>query len=433
MKISVEGYKSIAKKRTVQLSGLTILSGANSSGKSSFMQPLLLIKQSLENDFDAGSLLLDGPNVKLSDSSEIISKVPSTESGHLKIALLDDDKESVIVYKFRERKGIHIDSVFQKDQVFKDGIKLFFGMKPAEIDLIAPSPQMKAFREIFGKDGKRVSWRVSRERCFLELSMQIDGKNVPYGINISPASRFGSIATRLIHVPGLRGNPERSYKVASADSLYPGSFEKYVASIVHNWKIDKRHHSKFDALVKQLNLLGLASSIETHSINDTRLELRISRHKGCDKTSKNFVNIADVGFGVSQTLPVLVALLTAKKGQIVYIEQPELHLHPRAQFALAEVIADAVTARNINVVIETHSSILIRGIQILVAKKELNPDVVSLNWFTQNSDSGQTDITEAKLDRVGAFGDWPEDFDEVILNVESMYLDAVEKAISNEI
>lgn len=75
MKISVEGYKSIADERSVNFGNLTILSGANSSGKSTFMQPLLLIKQTLENDFDAGSLMLDGPNVKLNDSTEIVSKV----------------------------------------------------------------------------------------------------------------------------------------------------------------------------------------------------------------------------------------------------------------------------------------------------------------------------------------------------------------------
>ena len=57
------------------------------------------------------------------------------------------------------------------------------------------------------------------------------------------------------------------------------------------------------------------------------------------------VNIADVGFGVSQVLPVLVALIVAEPGQLVYLEQPELHLHPRAQVALARVLADAAKQR----------------------------------------------------------------------------------------
>ena len=73
---------------------------------------------------------------------------------------------------------------------------------------------------------------------------------------------------------------------------------------------------------------------------------------------------------MSQTIPVLVALIGAKKGQYVYIEQPELHLHQKAQFKLAEIIGSAIK-RGVQVIIETHSSILIRGIQIAVVKKEL--------------------------------------------------------------
>jgi predicted ATPase len=236
----------------------------------------------------------------------------------------------------------------------------------------------------------------------------------------------------LIHVPGLRGNPERSYKVASSDSLYPGSFERYVASIIYKWKTTPRLKQRFVKLVGWLNQLGLASAIDVSSINETRLELKISRHKGCDGQASDYVNIADVGFGVSQTLPVLVALLTAKKGQVVYIEQPELHLHPRAQYELSKIIASAVTTDNIDVVIETHSSILIRGIQILVAKGEMKGDSVSLNWFVQDPKTGQTEITQATLDKYGAFGDWPEDFDSIALDVEQEYLDAVEEAANNE-
>lgn len=343
MKLSIAGYKSIAEQRTVEIGGLTILAGANSSGKSSFMQPLVLIKQTLENDFDAGALLLDGFNVKLSDSSQIRSKVP-----------------------------------------------------------------------LNGQD------------CF---SVGLVDKNGPVS-----GRYLVTLATQLIHVPGVRGNPERSYKTAATGaSSFPGSFEKYVASIINHWQADEAQHEKIAQLQSQLKLLGLASMIAAEKLNDTRLEIRISRHNGYSPVASDLVNIADVGFGVSQILPVLVALLVAKKDQLVYIEEPELHLHPRAQFALAKVIASAVSERQVKVVIETHSSILIRGVQILVVKGELNPELVSLNWFTQDPQSGQTDITEAKLDKLGAFGDWPEDFDAVTLDVEKQYLDAVEQALENEI
>ena len=90
-------------------------------------------------------------------------------------------------------------------------------------------------------------------------------------------------------------------------------------------------------------------------------------------TPEDLVSIADVGFGISQTLPVIVALLAAEPGQLVYIEQPEIHLHPRAQMAMAKILADAAN-RGVRVVAETHSSLLLLGIQSLVAEGKLSPD-----------------------------------------------------------
>lgn len=432
MKISVEGYKSIADERSINFGNLTILSGANSSGKSTFMQPLLLIKQTLENDFDAGSLMLDGSNVKLNDSTEIVSKVATREKRDFSISVSNNSSEVRATYKYRPRRGMHIDRIYHRSPDFKDGVLIHHGLTQIEAENILPGEQVKLFKESFGKNAK-IRWKVERDRCFLDIKMLFNGQLSPFQLGFDPARKLGMLATRLIHVPGLRGNPERSYKVATSEALYPGSFERYVASIVHQWGNQIRHRTKFELLQKQLKELGLASSITTTNINETHLELRISRFAGCSKRASDFVNIADVGFGVSQTLPVLVALLAAKKDQYVYIEQPELHLHPKAQFGLAQIIATSVAERNVNVIIETHSSILIRGIQILVAKRKLNPEAVSLNWFTQNTEDGQTEINEAKLDKYGAFGDWPADFDDVALSVEQMYLDAVEEAVSNEV
>jgi predicted ATPase len=139
------------------------------------------------------------------------------------------------------------------------------------------------------------------------------------------------------------------------------------------------------------------------------------------------VNMADVGFGLSQVLPVLVALLVAQPGQLVYLEQPEIHLHPLAQRRLAGVLA-AAAKRGIRVVLETHSALLLRQIQTLVAKGDLATDLVKLHWFKRNPGDGITQLFTADLDENGAFGeDWPEDFDEIHLTAEKDYLDAVEK------
>ncbi len=138
------------------------------------------------------------------------------------------------------------------------------------------------------------------------------------------------------------------------------------------------------------------------------------------------MSIADVGFGLSQTLPVLVALRTAKPDQLVYLEQPEIHLHPRAQTAMAQILAEAAQ-RGVRVVAETHSELLLLGVQTLVAEKKLSPELVKLHWFTRQPD-GSTKIQSADLDESGRFGDWPEDFATVELEAQNRYMTAVEKA-----
>jgi predicted ATPase len=159
-----------------------------------------------------------------------------------------------------------------------------------------------------------------------------------------------------------------------------------------------------------------------------QIELQVGRLPDVAPTRpEDRVNIADVGVGVSQTLPVLVALHAAQPDQLVYVEQPETHLHPRAQVALAQVLA-AAAKRGVRVVAETHSSILLLGVQTLVAQGKLPADLVKLHWFTREKD-GRTTIQSAELDEAGRFGDWPEDFDDVTLEAQKAYLDAADKRL----
>ena len=159
----------------------------------------------------------------------------------------------------------------------------------------------------------------------------------------------------LIHIPGLRGNPERIYKTTAIGPEFPGTFENYAASVVYHWQ--KSGDERLETLKDTLSTLGLSWKIEAKQVEDTQVELRVGRlAHSVQGGARDLVNIADVGFGVSQVLPVLVALLTAEPGQMVYLEQPEIHLHPRAQTALATALADAAN-RGVRVVAETHISV----------------------------------------------------------------------------
>lgn len=234
----------------------------------------------------------------------------------------------------------------------------------------------------------------------------------------------------LIHVPGLRGNPDRSYPVAASGPRFPGTFTQYTASIVARWA--REHSPNLAQLERGLGSLGLTWKVETRRISDANIELHVGRVPcpGPD-SSKDLVNIADVGLGVSHVLPLLVALLEAKPGQLVFVEQPEIHLHPKAQVAMASLLADAAR-RGVQLVVETHSSMMLLAIQTLVAEEQLDPELVKLHWFSLDDRFGTTVVNSADLDEAGRFGDWPEDFDDVALQAQSKYLDAVEAALAKE-
>lgn len=419
--LSVRGFKSLANACRLEIRPLTILAGANSSGKSSAIQPLLLMKQTLDATYDPGPIRLDGPNVRFTSAAQLLSTVPGSQSC----------REFEIGLEIG--KGIKFEGTYrQGDQgfeiaktVYEDGIK--------ERSLILhPKMKQKAIEDIIEKSGdlfllvakedRNPVFKIIPERCFLEASFAFAFPEEESLWSTSFNSPFARHISKLIHVPGLRGNPLRTYQTTATGTEFPGTFENYVASVITNWQRSK--DERLQKLSAFLKTLGLTWKVVAEQINDTQVELRVGRlPRSTRGGARDLVNIADVGFGVSQVLPVLVALLAAETGQLVYLEQPELHLHPRAQTALAEILADAAD-RGVRVVVETHSPLLLTAIQTLVAEDKLAPEKVKLHWFTRKED-GITEVSSADLDEAGAFGeDWPEDFADVSLQVESAYLDA---------
>lgn len=424
--ITVSGFKSISRERSIEIRPLTILAGANSSGKSSIMQPLLLLKQTLEEErYVPDVLKLDGPNVKFISADQFFSK---TSKGKVVntfyIGIMAGHHATLTIHFYRHpvERGLDI-----KRMDFADGKKAYSlhpGMKHDEI-LVAILSYHRDWYETFSKrERSALRFYIGRSRCFLQVEAAFGSKSYM----ISPYESYKSFIDpidHLIHVSGLRGNPERVYHVAGVDLKnlkFPGIFERYVASIIMEWQKEGLR-DKLEKLGKELWGLGLTWRVVARPINDTQVELRVGRLPRATRDgARDVVNIADVGFGVSQALPVLIALQVAEPGQTVYLEQPELHLHPRAQYAMAEVLADAAN-RGVRVIAETHSSLLLLGVQSLVAEGRLSPEKVKLHWFKRGKD-GSTEVTGADLDEAGAFGDWPEDFADVSLKAESRYLDA---------
>jgi hypothetical protein len=422
--IEVGGFKSLVDTNRIEVRPLTILAGANSSGKSSIMQPLLLLKQTLDATYDPGPLLLDGPNVRFTSADQFLSN--HSKSGDSGFSLRIEATGQVGVgLKFKKSPETGIEVTKTVWHAHPDTLTFTPNMSSedvyAEFTRIEKKTDVPFF--ILG-DQSKASAKATRIRCFLTVSIE----RSTVSLTLDPAqlfefgfASFPTILRRIIHVPGLRGNPERAYRTAGVGQLFPGTFETYVAGIIDHWK--KSHHQeRLEQLASCLRLLGLTSSIDTQPIGETRVELRVGRVLDSPQGKPDLVNIADVGLGVSQVLPVVVALLAAEPGQLVYIEQPEIHLHPKAQVALAHVLADAAR-RGVRVVAETHSQLLLLGIQTLVAKGELDPALIKLHWF-QRDEEGVTTIASHDVDENGAFGEWPEDFADVSLSAESDFLDA---------
>ncbi|MEN6335601.1 MAG: DUF3696 domain-containing protein [Phycisphaerales bacterium] len=428
-RIAVRGFKSIADEQEIELRPLTLLAGANSSGKSSIMQPILLLKQTLEAPSDPGALLLDGPNVHFTSAGQILSRV-SRDGGEPRFGVhieLSSGRRLEVVFRREETMGFEVDAMSYSDD--SEMRHIVPEMSPNEILTVLPD-SMRRLHDCFQRmRTEKLFWFVYRERCF--LSFELDPKaNVGAGeYRASPGARFVRHLQGLMHLPGLRGNPQRTCPKRAGGPLFPGVFQDYVASVIAQWQ--SKGDSRVSQLAAALEDMGLTWKVEARSVNDTQVELRVGRlTHGGSGADADLVNIADVGVGVSQSLPVLVALVAAEPGQVVYLEQPEIHLHPRAQRRLAHVLADAAN-RGVVVVAETHSSLLLREVQTLVATGKLATDKVKLHWF-QRQEDGRTVVTPADLDENGAFGDWPEDFDEVELDAEKAYLDAVERKGAGE-
>ena len=429
--ITVRGYKSICDELRAELRPLTVLAGANSSGKSSVMQPLLLLKQTLESAYDAGPLRLSGPNVRFTSADQLLSSAPGRPgTGSFAVGFeTDGGLKVVLTYVKVGGAGFKTGSL---DYDVKDAPgRITEGLTHDEIVRMLPGDWKHRHEEVVlppGVPGYR--WVVDQHRGFPAFSLRREtpaGEPVISGPLISCMAPIIPTLEGLIHVPALRGNPERAYaKTTSAGPDFPGTFENYVASVVSHWQATAGEQGRLAELGKGLEHLGLTWKVDATSVDDAHAELRVGRlvhgHRG---GPPDMVNLADVGFGVSQVLPVLVALLVARSGQIVYLEQPEIHLHPFAQRRLANIVASAAE-RGVRVVMETHSALLLREVQTLVAKGDLAADLVKLHWFTRSPDDGITRLSTADLDTHGAYGDWPEDFDEVHLDSEKAYLDAVE-------
>ena len=408
---------------SIDLAPLTILAGANSSGKSAFMQPLLLLKQTLEAAVDPGPLLLNGANAKFDNANEMFWHAPGESATTMSVTYFDADYERAGVSFCRSKSGVDVQSMTYGPQWLTsqkecpDPIVISTGSSSKELMPYVDQELVELFgRARTGRTQPQLS--VARNRCFLDVVLEVD-EHLHLPIPKPGNFLLRNLAANMIHLPGLRDNPTRFYPVTNSSDRFLGPFHPYTASIIASWSETK--DVRLRALNDQLIELGLTWKVESRRYDDTKVSVKVGRLPRAQRGgSRDLVSLADVGLGVSQTLPVLTALLAARAGQVVYLEQPELHLHPRAQVALGNQLVRAA-ALGVIVVCETHSHLLIRAIQTAVARGDLASNWVALNWFARDSD-GVTRTRSSQIGSDGSFGDWPLDFADVEIESERAYL-----------
>jgi predicted ATPase len=164
-------------------------------------------------------------------------------------------------------------------------------------------------------------------------------------------------------------------------------------------------------IAERLVGMGLLESFDVRPIAPHRKEYEVFVRNIGNPVA---VSLADVGFGVSQVMPVLLQCFYTDPGSSLLFEQPELHLHPRAQTGLADVFIDAIHAeedgqpRHTQVILESHSEHLLRRIQRRIAEGRLKPEEAALYFCSPGPEGSR--IEELKLDEDGNITNWPENF-----------------------
>lgn len=222
----------------------------------------------------------------------------------------------------------------------------------------------------------------------------------------------------LFYLGPLRTTPERLYPWAGSEPESVGySGENTVSALLaaHKRKISlgyKKQTKMFDQIIaEKLRDMGLIEQFKVNPISEQRQEYEV---KVQVNRSQDWVDLPDVGFGISQVLPVLVQSFYAPPSSIIIMEQPEIHLHPSAQAALADVMIDVINSkengsdRNIQLIIETHSEHFLRRLQRRISEDVLPSEKVAA--YFANVNKASVKLESLKIDLFGNILNWPENF-----------------------
>lgn len=435
--LRIQNFKGWKDTDTIRMAPITLLFGANSSGKSSIGQFLMMLKQTVESPDRKAVFYPGGKNsaVQLGSYQEMVFHLDP--ENNIAFEYLWSLKDPM---KFKDPVSGH--SFYGDNLYFESEVSL----GDSKLQLV----QVKRIKyRLLKEDSQSLSVELRRKQDKREYEVITEGYNLVRkkmrAWALKDLNRFYGFPDEVVvyyqnaeFVQALDFEQEQLFKSicylgplrSKADRVYTWggnapegvgfSGENTVAAILsaRNRKIGilkpgaKRASPArpFEEVIAlKLKELGLIESFEVENISG-QLYRVIIRAKG----SNDGVDLPDVGFGISQVLPVLVQCFYAPAGSIILMEQPEIHLHPNAQSALADVMIDVInsrengTDRDIQLVIETHSEHFLRRLQRRIAEDVVPQEKVSA-YFANVAKTPAT-LEPLQIDIFGNIINWPENF-----------------------
>lgn len=227
------------------------------------------------------------------------------------------------------------------------------------------------------------------------------------------AARLGSARRPYAFAP-IRSRPERTYDPVKDSPDPEGQHIPMVLARVLSG-IKAKESPLHDSLVAFGTASGLFGDIRVKRLGKEGDPFQLLL-----KTSGPWRNVIDVGYGVSQILPILVELFTSSPEQVLLIQQPEVHLHPRAQAELASLLLQSVLHRRLRVVVETHSDYFVDRLRVAV-RDGTPPENVAILYFQHEGSSG-TQVFPMSLDSQGNLLEVPYGYRSFFLDEERRFL-----------
>jgi len=430
--LRIRNFKGWKDTGLIKMAPLTVFFGANSSGKSSIGHLLLLLKQTVDNP-DRKTIVFPGNNtspVQLGSLMDVIyhhddkNKIEFEYIWDLANPLHIKDAKSTKEYYgstamfsasigLRDRLTSEVEYL-RYDLVSDDGEKLSVSMKKIQGK---SSYSIKAENYELVRNTGRV-WEIGAPVRFYGFPETVvayyQNADFVQSLNLQQEKLFGSI----YYLGPLRIKPQRLYTWSGSEPDSVGfSGENTIYSILAaqnrmlNMGVNKRKKIFSEIIAEKLLEMDLIDDFTLSPIAEDRQAYEVKvRAKG----SIDMVDLPDVGFGISQVLPVLVQLFYAPSNSIIIMEQPEIHLHPKAQALLADVMIDAIKAREngkdrkIQLIVETHSEHFLRRLQRRIAEDVISSDQVAP--YFANTAVNPTSLDVLQIDMFGNITNWPKDF-----------------------